>query len=216
MRTVLFWSTGNDKLTKTDTISFNLPAYKSLDGFQVCPQAGICRFVCYARQARYMFPDSIRAREINLDIVRTNLALFERLAILDLQRIKNESIRIHDSGDFFSQAYLESWFRIVRAYPDKAFYCYSKSLHLDWSGTPANLQDVQSVGGKLDHLIDRRKSHSRIFISQSARREAGYVDGTHTDRHAQKGTIKIGLVYHGNTDLTDKTRKMLVMAGASR
>jgi protein gp88 len=32
----------------------------------------------------------------------------------------------HDSGDFFSDAYLLAWLRIFRARPDVNFYAYTK------------------------------------------------------------------------------------------
>lgn len=201
---VLRWSFENDKLLKTNTVSFNLPAFESADGFRVCPGAGWCSLLCYARQGRIIIGDAARNREINLAIVRTSLPLFERLAVLDLERIENDSIRLHDSGDFFNQEYLDTWFCIIRRFPQKAFYCYSKSLHLDWSRRPANFERSQSAGGKFDALIDYTQSHTRIFASHADRRAAGYVNGNTNDRPAQRGDLKIGLVYHGTRDLTPK------------
>lgn len=198
----LHWSFGNHKLKRTRTVSFNLPAFTSADGFRVCPGAGLCAGVCYARQGRYVLPDAIRARELNLAIVRASVPLFERLAIADLERIAQRLIRPHDSGDFFSQEYLAAWFRVAAAFPHKRFYCYSKSLHLDWSARPANFRLTQSVGGRFDALIDPAQSHTRIFVSHTERRAAGYVDGNQTDRPAQRGDLRIGLVYHGSKPLT--------------
>jgi hypothetical protein len=200
--TVLRWSFGNAKLTRTDTISFNLPAFEAADGFRVCPGAGVCRMACYARQGRYMLPNSIAAREVNLDIVRSSLPLFERLAIADLKRIPNDTIRIHDSGDFFSQAYLESWFRICVSFPDKRFYAYTKSLHLCFDAKPANLRIVQSMGGIHDAQIDQAESHTRIFVTHKERKAAGYMDGTKTDRPAMEGRTRIGFVYHGSRPIS--------------
>jgi hypothetical protein len=196
-------------LEKTDTVSFNIPAFRAADGSVTCPQADKCAGVCYARQGRYLAPDAQHARETNLAVIRASVPLFTRLAIDDLHRIPNSSIRVHDSGDFFDQAYLDAWFAIMRAYEGKRFYAYTKSLHLNWAARPANFNVVQSVGGKLDHLIDTQLSHARIFATHYERRQAGYGDGSHTDRLAQQGAIKIGLVYHGNSNLTDAKRRML-------
>jgi len=202
MKTELNWSFGNDKLKKTKTVSFNLPAFKSADGFTVCPKAGVCASLCYARQGRIVnMPDAVRTREENLALVRRDLAEFERKAIADLTRITNVSIRIHDSGDFFSQAYLDSWFRVMSHFPAKQFYAYTKSLHLDWSGAPSNFQRIQSAGGQMDASIDRTQSHSRIFATHQDRIDAGYVDGTQTDAAAQNGETFVGLVYHGTFKL---------------
>ena len=200
----LRWSFGNSKLEKTDTVSFNLPAFRAADGSTVCPGADRCASPCYARQGRIMFPAAQAAREHNLAIIRTSLPLFERFAIDDLGRIRQTSIRVHDSGDFLSQDYLESWCRIMQRFGHKRFYAYTKSLHLDWSAQPLNFNRVQSYGGKYDHLIDPTKPHARIFATKADRKRAGYADGNTTDRPAQNGTIKIGLVYHGSTKLTEQ------------
>lgn len=113
----LKWSMGNSKLAKLDTASFNLPAFKSADGFKVCPKAGACATVCYARQGRYIMPNVAKTREFNLTVVRKSVATFKTQAIEDLKRIKNSTIRVHDSGDFFSQAYMNAWFAIAREFP---------------------------------------------------------------------------------------------------
>lgn len=197
----LKWSDGNGKLKKTGTVSFNLPAFRSADGFEVCPMASVCASLCYARQGRYIMPDTIKAREFNLAIVRGDLDAFVTAALADLKRIRKTSIRVHDSGDFFSQAYLDAWFRIAAAFPEKNFYAYTKSLHLNWTAMPANFQCVQSVGGKLDSHIDPSKSHSRIFPTHEDRIAAGYYDGNESDAPAQRGEQRIGLVYHGTFKL---------------
>jgi protein gp88 len=197
----LKWSTGNEKLKKLDTISFNLPAFKSADGFKVCPQAGACATVCYARQGRYIMPTVAAAREYNLAMVRRSIPQFVRLALADLANIRHRIVRIHDSGDFFSQAYLDAWFSLARAFPAKRFYAYTKSLHLDWSRCPENFQRIQSMGGLMDGAIDRSQSHSRIFASVADRKRAGYVDGNENDQPAIDGVRRIGLVYHGTRSL---------------
>jgi hypothetical protein len=59
------------------------------------------------------------------------------------------------------------------------------------------------MGGKLDHMIDPTKPHSRIFATDEARITAGYIDGNANDSPAQRGEINIGLVYHGGKNLTE-------------
>lgn len=197
----LKWSTNNAKLKKLDTASFSLPAFRSADGFKVCPKAGGCASLCYARQGRYVIPGVQASREYNLRIIRDSVERFTAYAIEDLRQIRQRTIRVHDSGDFFSQAYLDSWFTIARQFPEKRFYAYTKSLHLDRSQCPENFQLVQSAGGQLDDAIDLRQSHSRIFATVADRRRAGYVDGNRNDGPAIKGVQKIGLVYHGTSKL---------------
>jgi hypothetical protein len=203
------WSFGNSKLAKLDTVSFNIPAFRSADGFQCCPKAGACATLCYARQGRYILPNVAASREFNLAIVRGNLNRFVEMATEDLSKIKNSTVRVHDSGDFFSQPYMDAWFVIAKAFPDKKFYAYTKSLHLDRKQQPKNFQIIQSVGGLMDDQINPRKSHSRIFSSVYQRRKAGYVDGNKDDKPAIDGVIKIGLVYHGVKNLKEGQKRWL-------
>jgi len=201
----LKWSSDNEKLKKLKTLGFGLPAFKSKDAYHVCKQAGSCAAICYARQGTYTWPATVKAREHNLK--RARQKNFIRLALSDLDRKPSfKTIRVHDSGDFFNQTYLNCWFYIAREYPQKKFYAYTKALDLDFSNTPKNFQIIQSEGGKLDHLIDKKKSHARIFNSDEDRIAAGYVDGTINDLPAIEGQIKIGLVYHGVKNMTEKQK----------
>tara|TARA_R110000868_G_scaffold408098_2_gene690283 strand:- start:1552 stop:2196 length:645 start_codon:yes stop_codon:yes gene_type:complete len=197
----LKWSFNNSKLKKTNTVSFNLPAFRSADGFKVCPKAGGCATVCYARQGYYVMPSVAATREFNLAVIRKSLSSFRLALITDLQHIKQTSIRLHDSGDFFNQAYLNVWIKLAELFPEKKFYAYTKSLHLNFSGVPDNFQIIQSAGGIMDKNINPLKSHSRIFATDSDRIAAGYIDGNLNDLPAINGELKIGLVYHGSKNL---------------
>ena len=205
----LKWSFGNSKLAKLDTVSFNIPAFRSADGFETCPKAGACATLCYARQGRYMMPNVAATREFNLSKIRENLSNFTDLVLEDLGKIKNKIVRVHDSGDFFNQDYMNAWFTVASSFPEKKFYAYTKSLHLDRSRCPENFQIVQSVGGLMDDEINPRESHSRIFESHYQRRKAGYVDGNVNDKPAILGKTRIGLVYHGVKNLKDGQRRWL-------
>jgi hypothetical protein len=196
------WVRHNRKLAKLATIGFGIPAFRSLDGFKTCPMAGPCSGPCYARQGTYNWPATVKAREHNLALVRGDLAEFVKQAILDLSSSRAETVRIHDSGDFFSQEYLGAWIEIAVKTPSKIFYAYSKSLHLDWSKLPSNFRITFSQGGLMDDAIDKSKPHSRIFSTVEAREHAGYVDGNVSDLPAIEGDIKIGLVYHGVKKMT--------------
>lgn len=199
------WTERNAKLMKTGTVGFSIPAYRSEDGFVTCPGAQACASYCYARQGRFKMTSVRDAREFNLNLIRLRgVDWFVRAACEDLHDLPPyPTVRIHDSGDFFSQEYLEGWFEIADIFCDRTFYAYSKSRHLDWSKRPDNLQVVFSFGGKYDNLIDIRQPHSRVFANDKDRKKAGYVDGLKDDTPAMNGVIKIGLAYHGTTNLTD-------------
>lgn len=200
------WSDGNTKVQKfKNAISFGIPAFASRTGFKTCPMAGACAAICYARQGRYSTPLVQNAREYNLAEILKDVSDFARKASEDLKSMPSvDIIRVHDSGDMFSQEYLDQWYALARNFPHIRFYAYTKSLHLDlWGNRPRNFQVIQSEGGLMDRLINVRRAHARIFSTNYARRQAGYGDGHKTDTLALEGKRKIGLVYHGVRKLTD-------------
>lgn len=205
----LKWSRDNEKLAKLGTVGFGIPAYESQDGFKTCPKAGACAGICYARQGNYAFANVKAAREFNLAVIRKSVADFKAKAMSDLRNMRKvRTVRVHDSGDFFSQDYLDAWYDVARAFPNLTFYAYTKSIHLDlWTRKPRNFRIIQSEGGLMDEEINKRKPHSRIFATDYARRKAGYGDGHVTDTLAIRGARKIGLVYHGVKKLTDAQDK---------
>lgn len=215
----LKWTEGNAKLVKSsgDTyriLGYGIPADYNFDngifgGANTCPGASACKAVCYAKQGRYVMANVRDARLHNLTAFLTFGANgFAAYAINDLKRLSKRFnvVRVHDSGDFFSQEYLNTWFAIAAALPGVIFYAYTKSHHLDFSAMPANFRIVQSVGGINDELIDFNRSHARIFATHADRIAAGYIDGNINDIPAIEGVNCIGLVYHGVKKLTDAQR----------
>lgn len=212
----LKWSSGNEKLNKDNggvytIIGFGIPADTNFDHnghtYNTCPAARDCRDICYAKQGFYRSPAVIASRNHNLQM--TLQSDFVDMAIADLKRMrKYNTVRIHDSGDFYSQDYYFKWCDIARAFPDKTFYAYTKSVHF-WlyPEKPDNLHITQSLGGRYDGYVDTDKPHSRIFANHEARIREGYVDGNVNDVPAIQGLVKIGLVYHGNKNLTEGQKK---------
>ena len=200
-------STNNGKLVKTSgetmkVIGFGIPADYNFAGGNTCPGASACRAVCFAKQGTYRFPAVKAARQANLHATMGASFIPDTIAALRRRRSYNV-VRIHDSGDFYSQEYYDKWCEIARAFPQRIFYAYTKSLNLDlWTSKPDNLRIVQSLGGRHDKLVDLSKPHSRIFATHAAREAAGYVDGNVSDMPAIEGETRIGLVYHGVRNLT--------------
>lgn len=213
----LKWSKGNSKLNKDNggaynIVGFGIPAshiFVDKDGVRksTCPSALACVDVCYARQGAYLWKSVYKAREFNLNESLEDT--FVERAIADLLRMKKaDTIRIHDSGDFYSKNYYDKWCQIARAFPKKIFYAYTKSLDIDlFSDKPDNLKITQSLGGRHDNLVNLNMPHSRIFSTDDARINAGYIDGNVNDVPAIEGEIKIGLTYHGNKNLTEGQKK---------
>ena len=211
----LKWTEGNAKLAKTGgdvyrVLGYGIPAdYNIEGGGNTCPGASACRGVCYAKQGRYIMAGVRNARLHNLTAYLESPATFADKATADLTRLSRRYnvVRIHDSGDFFSQEYLDAWKVIASRFPAVIFYAYTKSLHLDLSALPDNLRIVQSLGGKHDAKVNLQVSHARIFATDADRVAADYVDGNVNDLPAIEGVTRIGLVYHGVRKLTDAQNK---------
>lgn len=223
------WSFGNSKLVKDGIVSFNIPALKAADGFVTCPDAGICAALCYAQQGNYNRPNVKRTREENIKKLRQMtepeqstgsswgwVDVQAELQIdLDLMPKRVKRIRIHDSGDFYSLQYFDTWRWLAYENPHYIFYAYTKRISLYHqlrveSHIPDNFRIVQSYGGREDDVIDVDLSHSKIFATVEDLQASGYVDGTESDAPAYNGERCIGLVYHGVKRLTENQVTRLV------
>lgn len=211
----LKWTLGNSKLKKTSkktkykVAGWGIPADHDFlhneEKMNTCPSALACKAVCYAKQGMYVMNNVKKARKKNLtDSLKSSFRanLIKDVGIL-VKKGYN-TIRIHDSGDFYRQEYLEDWYAAAKEYPDVIFYSYTKQIKLDlWTNKPDNFRIVQSVGGKHDKLIDIKLPHARIFSSKKAAKDAGYVDGGNTDKKAIEGEVNLALIYHGTKNLTE-------------
>ena len=120
----------------------------------------------------------------------------------EVKRKRADMVRVHDSGDYYSRAYIDKWFAIARALPDVRFYSYTKSvpLFLERDDIPDNFDIIFSEGGTRDDLIDTTKHrHARIFSTYDDMTAAGYVDAMASDVMATKWfnpSPNVGLVFH--------------------
>jgi hypothetical protein len=106
-------------------------------------------YKCYSAVAE-RFPGVRDSRWRNFDYVRKG-----HVPILPN---KATAIRIHASGDFFSQAYFDMWLNLCAEHPHREFWAYTKSLTY-WVARlkviPKNLVLTASIGGRHDHLIQQ-------------------------------------------------------------
>lgn len=211
------WTKGNEKLQKDNggvynIVGFGIPADMNFvdanwNPLNTCPGALACRAVCYAKQGRYAMPNVLNARKHNLELSLQDT--FVPMVIADLARMRKvNTVRIHDSGDFYNQEYYNKWCLIAKTLPHITFYAYTKTVNMDLFGNkPDNLQITQSLGGKYDASVKLDMPHSRIFATHEDRIRAGYVDGNVNDVPAIEGLVQIGLVYHGQRKLTDSQKR---------
>jgi hypothetical protein len=181
---ILTFSTGNAKLGPR--LIFSLPAGYTCPHAGVCktmadrltgkiidmPQQNGPTwqdYRCFAAMAETR-PNVRNSRWSNWDLIRETMYSQEDQthALVDLidQSIKAaqpirktyDLIRIHESGDFWTQVYFNAWMEVARQNPDIKMYAYTKSLgmwHENHHKIPDNFYLTASVGGTLDYLIPR-------------------------------------------------------------
>jgi len=149
------FSKGNRKLSPKILI-WNLPRLTT------CPGAGACRKWCYEIKIERMYKQTVPFREKNLEL--TKQADFVDRVVDYLSKRKEPYIRVHESGDFYNQRYLNKWYEIARKLPKKKFFAFTKSFHLDlWSKKPDNFNILQSFGSKWDYRIDWNRATNRAI-----------------------------------------------------
>lgn len=115
---------GNTKLPGMKM--FNLPA-----GHLTCNR--ICH-KCYANKEQVRFPSILAARTARFEASKSSN--FSDTIINELRSLRKlpKHFRIHASGDFYSQQYIDSWVTITKTFPSVIFYAYTKRLaHFDFS-----------------------------------------------------------------------------------
>ena len=196
--------TQNSKIKKTGKhfgvrlFNWTLPAYKSKSGKVICPMAGACVKFCYARKGAYIWSNVNKAHEERYEFSKTDE--FVSAMINEIKRKKADYIRVHDSGDYYSPAYMAKWFEIASALPNVKFYSYTNMVDLvQRSYVPDNFDFIFSDSGKQSHMIDPRvHRHTKIF--QIGSDMDGYANASEYDLYATKwfspDNNKVGLLIH--------------------
>lgn len=211
--------TQNGKMRKSsqngiDIFNFGIPAFQSRTGLQTCPNARQCAVGCYARSGTYRFGNVVNAYEERLNLTQQpefSLIMIHEIASKSLKsKAKGNKclIRIHDSGDFYNETYLNEWLKVIQASPSTHFYAYTKMVQMLQRIKPIqNFTVIYSLGGSEDSHIDTSiHRHSRVFENETDLLDAGYTDATQDDTVAALGpNPKIGLVYHGTKHYKNTT-----------
>lgn len=187
---VLTFSKTNDKLQKLAITAFDLPA-----GY-TCPFAKVCKTIahkkggkfaggksikqtgdvrCYAASTEAMYPSVRKMRWRNFDLLNVFKGDTEGMKQLMLRSLSyHESVnprirvlRIHSSGDFYSQEYFDAWMQTAKDRNDILFYAYTKALPF-WKerkkSLPGNFRLIASEGGTRDELIDKEQFRKAVIV----------------------------------------------------
>lgn len=136
------FSFGNSKLGNNIAIT-------KLKEIFTCLDCKDCMKDCYAVKASTQYPTVNNYRWLHTYMAINHLDVYESWIREDLNHLpkKIRFVRIHESGDFFNQSYLDMWTRIIKDYPKYKFYFYTKSENiLDFSEmlTLSNVNRVKS------------------------------------------------------------------------
>ena len=184
--------TQNSKLKKTSkelglrVFNFGIPAYKSASGKLTCPMADSCVKFCYAKKGAYIWSNVKPAFEKRYQLSKTDK--FVEAMNAEIRKKKPDYVRVHDSGDYYSRAYLKKWIDIANSNPNVRFYSYTNMVDMMLkTSLPDNYDIIFSDSGKQKHLIDERKHrHTKIFSSHSDLVSNNYVDASSIDLMATK------------------------------
>jgi hypothetical protein len=197
--------TQNSKLKKTSKLTglrvfnFGIPAYKSASGKLTCPFAGECVKFCYAKKGAYIWGNVKPAFEKRYELTKTDDFVNEMNK--EIAKKKPDYVRVHDSGDYYSKAYLDKWIEIAIHNPQVRFYSYTNSVEMLKSvELPDNYDVIFSDSGKQKDKINTKVDrHTRIFATLAEMTLAGYVNAMETDLNATKWfnkSNKVGLIFH--------------------
>ncbi len=225
---MLTFSKGNSKLGKHILI-FNLPAGKTCPGALFCKAFAVVgengkrhvvdgehtEFRCFAATSEAQYTNTFISRARNLKMI---VDAIQDGSVVDLihnsiqenRTKKTELVRIHESGDFFTEAYLDAWIEVAKRNPDLKFYCYSKSLNLFVNRElPENFYMTASYGGKYDYLIDEGffVRYSKVVMNDEQAEDLG-LEVDHDDTHCF-GDKPFALLVHGNQKAGSEWRKAI-------
>jgi hypothetical protein len=223
---LLKFSSGNGKLR--DRLIFSLPAGYSCPHAGICktfadrttgsitdlPQlTGVTAeqsFRCFAAMSEVR-PNVREARWHNWDLIRETMysdgdqiTLLRDLIDLSLVIHKSKDlVRIHESGDFWTENYMKAWILVAQSRPNQTFYAYTKSLGM-WLSLndiiPSNFYLTASHGGTLDYLIPKHpnifKRVSHVVYTEEQAAELG-LEIDHDDSHCL-GDKPFALLVHGS------------------
>jgi len=191
--------TGN--YLKKKVFNFSIPAYKSATGKVTCPFADSCIKFCYAQKGNYKRFPSV-AKGMEKKYLLSKQSNFVDLMNKEIIKKKPDFIRVHDSGDYYSKAYLNKWLTIAEQNPKVKFYSYTNSIKFikELQEIPGNFDFIFSDSGKQSNLIDKAKDrHTKIFKSIDSLNKLGYTDASKIDLMATKwfnSTNRVGLIFH--------------------
>jgi len=130
----------------------------------MCLDHKFCRLICYARNSERMFLDTRVRWACNTWLMKYDLKSAEKQFKTWLKKHRPALFRLHVSGDFFSQAYVDMIARIASQFINTLFLGFTKSSDLDYTAMGSNVSIVHSIMGNTkdkDSLIALYKANDQ-------------------------------------------------------
>lgn len=133
-----------DIYISTNNLRMDFPIF-DIPPITTCPgSTPLCRQHCYALKSERLYPNTRRSRKFNY--IATLHPDFTTRMISYIARLKKFThFRLHSSGDFYSQEYLDKWVTICKASPHMQFLVYTQQHHLNYNGLPPNVVLYHSI-----------------------------------------------------------------------
>jgi len=171
----------------------SLPAFKGLivdestNEFKIvdtCPGAGACRVYCYAKKGGYVQWKAVSLAQTRvLNFLLNDWNGFKAQVLRELgtrnrdENTRKLALRWHDSGDFFSQKYLELAYDVARVTPNVLHYAYTKMISMvSSSNIPDNFVFNYSQGAIEEKLINFKIHKHSIVVPKRMFTEFGHKD----------------------------------------
>ena len=158
----------------------NAKLHKSVGIWSIIASQEVCGRECegcYAIKEQNRWKGTIISGRTNRLELSKGLFFREQM-IEEINKSKYKYIRIHGSGEFYSQEYVDKWTAIVRNCPDKLFYAYTKrhnEFNFEWLESLDNfILHRSTVKGSRRHYLNFGDSkylerikkdlgHSKVF-----------------------------------------------------
>jgi hypothetical protein len=214
---MLKFGMGNAKLDE-NIATFSLPAGYTCPGAKECMAMSVkkkgkfslvtgpdSRYACFAASQELIAVSVRKQRWQNYGKLlsagkRGGIPAMTELLALSIP-VGALAVRIHVSGDFFSEDYFRAWCAVAKEMAPQPFYAYTKSI-AHWvkfkHEIPDNFTLVASRGGKNDELIDEHELREVSVVFHPSEAELANLEIDHTDALAMDSTVKnFALLLHG-------------------
>ncbi len=109
---------GNSKMGKNVYI-FNIPAKKTCTPTSWCLEGKNGKPACYALRNNFLLPNAMASAERRYTQSKSEGFVEEMSNFIKNKKVKY--FRIHSSGDFYSEDYVEKWIEIAKNCPETKF-----------------------------------------------------------------------------------------------